>query len=82
MTISALFAHFLDLLTDLVPFAGVAAVMPRLENVSETLTKMLTLLELSRLEFHGPAVERDALRGQLTDLNGDFFVVRGGVDRG
>ncbi len=62
-------------------YAGAAGVLHHLENVGEILGEMLTLSDLTRLEFHGPAEEIDQLREPLAHLNPAFFVLRCGVAR-
>ncbi len=60
-------------------YAGAAGVMQHLENVGEILDEMLTVSDLTRLEFHGPAAEIDQLREPLGHLNPAWFVVSGGI---
>ena len=62
-------------------YAGAAGVLHHLENVGEILAEMLTLSDLERLEFHGPAAEIDQLRGPLGHLEPAFFVLACGVER-
>lgn len=62
-------------------YVGAAGVLHHLENVGEILGEMLTVSDLTRLEFHGPAEEIDQLRGPLGHLNPAWFVRRCGVER-
>lgn len=62
-------------------YAGAAGVLHHLENIGAILEEMLTVSDLTRLEFHGPADEIDLLRGPLGHLNPAFFVLRCGVGR-
>jgi quinol monooxygenase YgiN len=62
-------------------YEGAAGVLAHLENVGELLKEMLTISELARLEFHGPAEEIDQLRGPLAHLNPGWFVLRCGIER-
>ena len=62
-------------------YVGAAGVLHHLENVGESLGEMLTLADLTRLEFHGPAAEIDLLRGPLAHLNASFYILRCGVER-
>lgn len=62
-------------------YAGAAGVLHHLENIGEILGEMLTVSDLTRLEFHGPADEIDQLRGPLGHLNPAWFVRRHGVVR-
>jgi len=62
-------------------YAGAAGVQAHLANVGALLDEMLTLADLTRLEFHGPASEIDQLRGPLASLNPAWFVSECGVAR-
>lgn len=62
-------------------YAGAAGVLQHLENIGAILEEMLTVADLTRLEFHGPAAEIDMLREPLGHLNPAFFVLRCGVER-
>jgi hypothetical protein len=62
-------------------YVGAAGVLSHLENIGEILAEMLTLSDLTRLEFHGSATEIDLLRGPLGHLNPAFFVLKHGVPR-
>lgn len=62
-------------------YIGGEAVLHHLENVGAVLGKMLTLSDLLRLEFHGPAEEIDKLRGPLAHLNPAWFVLHSGIER-
>ena len=62
-------------------YAGAAATLHHLENVGAVIAEMLTVSELTRLEFHGPAAEIDQLREPLAHLSPAFFVLRCGVER-
>jgi hypothetical protein len=55
--------------------------MKHLENVGTILDEMLTVADLTRLEFHGSAEEIDQLRGPLGHLNPAWFVLRCGIGR-
>lgn len=60
-------------------YEGAAGVLQHLENIGEILGEMLTVSDLTRLEFHGPAEEIDRLREPLGHLNPAFFVRRCGI---
>jgi hypothetical protein len=62
-------------------YEGAGGVLAHLGNVGEVLDEMLTIADLTRLEFHGPADEIDQLRGPLGHLNPAWFVLRCGVER-
>jgi quinol monooxygenase YgiN len=62
-------------------YAGAAGVQAHLANVGPLLDEMLTLSDLTRLEFHGPADELDALREPMAALKAAWFVSECGVVR-
>jgi hypothetical protein len=62
-------------------YVGGEGVLHHLENVGAVLGKMLTLADLTRLEFHGSAEEIDKLRGPLGHLNPSWFVLHSGIER-
>jgi len=61
-------------------YEDAAGVMAHLSNVGELLNRMLTLADLTRIEFHGPAGELEALKEPLANLNPAWFVVECGMD--
>lgn len=63
-------------------YQDAAGVLAHLSNVGELLNKMLTMADLTRLEFHGPAAELEALKEPLANLNPAWFVVECGMDAG
>ena len=62
-------------------YAGAVGVLHHLDNIGDILGEMLTVTDLTRLEFHGPAEEIGPLRGPLGHLNPAFYVLRCGVPR-
>ena len=62
-------------------YEGAEGVLHHLENVGAVLEEMLTVSDLTRLEFHGPAAEIDQLRGPLGHLDPAWFVLHCGVER-
>lgn len=62
-------------------YVGAEGVLRHLENIGGILEEMLTLADLTRLEFHGPVEEINSLRGPLGHLDAEFFVVQCGVTR-
>ena len=60
-------------------YEGAEGVMEHLGNIGEILDEMLTVADLTRLEFHGPAAEIDQLRGPLGHLNAAWFTRRCGI---
>ncbi len=61
-------------------YEGAAGVLAHLDNVGALLGRMLTLADLTRLEFHGAAAEIDQLREPLSHLNAEFFVLECGLE--
>ena len=62
-------------------YIGAEGVLAHLGNVGALLDEMLTLSDLSRLEFHGPGDELDKLREPMASLNPSWFVRQCGVTR-
>ena len=62
-------------------YVGSAGVLAHLENIGAILAQMLTVSELIRLEFHGPAAELVDVRGPLAHLNPGWFVLKAGIER-
>lgn len=62
-------------------YAGAEGVLHHLENIKEVLDEMLTVSDITRLEFHGPAEEIDKLREPLAHLDARLYVLRHGVTR-
>lgn len=62
-------------------YEGAAGVLAHLDNVGAVIAEMLTISDMTRLEFHGAAEEIDQLREPLAHLNPAFFVLRCGVPR-
>ena len=60
-------------------YEGAAGVLEHLQNIGEILGEMLTVSDLTRLEFHGPAEEIDRLREPLGHLDAAWFVRRCGI---
>ena len=62
-------------------YAGAEATLHHLQNVGSVIAKMLTVSDMTRLEFHGPAAEIDKLREPLAHLNPAWFVLHSGIER-
>lgn len=62
-------------------YRGGDAVLLHLENVGGVIEKMLTMSEMTRLEFHGAAEEIAKLREPLAGLNPDFYTLEHGIER-
>src|SRR5581483_9202528 len=57
------------------------AALAHVENIGPLLGELLQLGQLTKLEFHGPAEEIEKLRGPLSHLNGQYFVLEYGFRR-
>ena len=62
-------------------YIGAEGVLKHLENVGAVIAKMLTVSDMTRLEFHGPAEEIDKLREPLAHLKPAWFVLHSGIER-
>ena len=60
-------------------YEGAEGVNAHLANIGTVLDEMLTVSDLTRLEFHGPAEEIEALRGPLAHLNAEWYVLKCGI---
>jgi len=62
-------------------YAGADGLLAHFENVGAVLGEFLTLVDLTRLEIHGPAGELARLKGPLAHLKPTWFVYECGVNR-
>ena len=62
-------------------YVGAQGVIEHLDNVGALVDEMLTMSDLVRLEFHGPAAELDKLRERCAPLNPAWFVSQCGISR-
>ena len=62
-------------------YSDADGLLHHLQNVDAPLKAALGISELVRLEIHGPEAEIDKLRGPLSGLNPDFFVLECGFRR-
>jgi hypothetical protein len=62
-------------------YADAEGALAHLENVGQLLEDALRIVQLTRLEFHGPEEELAKLRGPLAKLNPQFFVLEYGFRR-
>jgi quinol monooxygenase YgiN len=58
-----------------------ADVLAHLENVGAVLGEVQKIVDITRLEVHGPAAEIDKLREPLKGLNPQFFALEAGAFR-
>jgi len=62
-------------------YADAEGALAHLENVGPLLEEALQIVELTRLEIHGPEEELAKLRGPLAKLNPRFFTLEYGFRR-
>jgi len=62
-------------------YEDAGGLLAHLENVGDLLQQALTIADISRLEVHGPEEELVKLRGPLSDLNPQYFVLEYGFRR-
>ena len=62
-------------------YADAEGALAHLENVGQLLEEALRIVQLTRLEIHGPEEELAKLRGPLAKLNPQFFVLEYGFRR-
>ena len=62
-------------------YVGAAGLLAHVENVGTVLGEFLKIVELTRVEVHGPADELAKLKGPLADLKPTWFVCECGVNR-
>ena len=62
-------------------YADAEGVLAHLENVGQLLDEALKIVELTRLEIHGPEGELAKLRQPLAKLNPQFFTLEYGFRR-
>ncbi len=55
--------------------------LAHLENVGQLLGELLEIVELVRLEVHGPADELAKLKGPMESMNPEFYVLEYGFRR-
>jgi quinol monooxygenase YgiN len=55
------------------------AVKAHLENCGPALGKFLEIVELSRIEVHGPAAELEQLKEGFAGMNPDYYVCECGI---
>ena len=62
-------------------YIGAEGLAAHLENVDAVLKEFLKVVDLIRLEVHGPAAELDKLKGGLDTLKPSWFVYECGISR-
>jgi quinol monooxygenase YgiN len=59
-------------------YVNAEAALAHLDNVSDLLAEGQKIMDLERLEIHGPAAELAKLRGPLAAINPQFFTLEVG----
>jgi quinol monooxygenase YgiN len=62
-------------------YVGAEGLAAHLQNVEAVLAEFLQIVELVRLEVHGPAAELDKLRDKMDALQPSWFVYECGLKR-
>ena len=62
-------------------YADAEGALAHLENVGQLLDEALQMVEVTRLEVHGPEEELARLRGPLAKFNPQFFTLEYGFRR-
>ena len=62
-------------------YVGADGLLAHLENIGAVLGEFLKIVDLTRLEVHGPAGELGKLKGPLANLKPSWFVYECGVNR-
>ncbi len=62
-------------------YVGAEGLLAHVENVGTVLGEFLKIVDLARLEVHGPAGELARLKAPLADLKPAWFVYECGVNR-
>ena len=62
-------------------YADADGVLAHLDNCGALLGEFMSIVELTRIELHGPAEELEKLKEPLADMNPDYFVYECGIGR-
>lgn len=62
-------------------YVGAAGLLAHIESIGPLLGELLKVVDLARLEVHGPAAELEKLKGPLGDMKPAWFVFECGVNR-
>ena len=62
-------------------YAGAEGLLAHIENVGAVLGEFLKIVDITRVEVHGPAEELAKLKGPLAGLKPAWFVYECGVSR-
>jgi hypothetical protein len=62
-------------------YLGAEGLLKHIDNVGPVLSEFLKIAEVLRVEVHGARAHLEKLKGPLTDLNPEWFVLECGVPR-
>lgn len=62
-------------------YVGAEGLLAHLDNVGAVLGEFLKLVDLTRLEVHGPAGDLEKLKGPLANLKPNWFTYECGLNR-
>ena len=62
-------------------YVGAEGLLAHVENIGAVLGEFLKIVDLARLEVHGPAGELEKLKGPLARLKPTWFVYECGMKR-
>lgn len=62
-------------------YFGAAGLLAHLDNIGAVLGEFLKIVDLTRVEVHGPAEELAKLKGPMEGLNPTWFVYECGLNR-
>ena len=62
-------------------YTDAEGVLAHLDNVGALLAEMLTMVDLTRVELHGPADELEKLKRPLAHLNPAWFTLQASLPR-
>lgn len=62
-------------------YVNAQALLDHSANVADIFQEALQLVELTRVEIHGPAQELDKLREHFAELNVDYYTLEQGFRR-
>lgn len=62
-------------------YTGAEGLLAHVENIGAVLGEFLKIVDLTRLEVHGPAGELEKLKGPLAQLKPTWFVYECGLNR-
>ncbi len=62
-------------------YLGATGALAHLDNVGDVLQEFLTLVDLQRLELHGPAEELEKIKLALTGMNVEWFTYECGIGK-